>query len=475
MLHNNDSTSNNQSLISDAHTQANSITLFTGMKSLLKYSVPTMVTYLLQSSIDFINLYFVGRMGSPDYTAALGLGVLWVDVICVSILMGMTTFLETAGTQLFGCKDLHGLGIAHNKARVFITICVIPLAIALWFTESILLLVGMNPSICRMAGSFTRALLPSYFLLVQIESTKKYLQVQTYFYQPMVINLVASLLHPLWCVLLIPVFENKLVGIAHAKNISNVLTLVMMISYIKFSNKFHNSWFLPTKETFNEVKKFFTLAFYGVIMTCLEWWAFEILCLFAGKLDNISLATNIAIVNLNMLYYMFPLGIGLSTATLIGISIGEQEKRNAQVYAKCSVILNTLIIGAISLLMLLFGNSFAAFFSEDKEVQMLIKTMLPILVVEEIVDTNQTILGKVLIGAGMQDKTSWVTLISYYGVMVPMGYILCNVIGWGIYGLWVSTCIAMVIMAFYETKIVLKINWSELILDICSKKLAEYE
>jgi MATE family multidrug resistance protein len=475
MLHNNDSTSNNHSLLSENQAEANRITLFTGMKSLLKYSIPTMATYLLQSSIDFINLFFVGRMGSPDYTAALGLGILWVDVICVSILMGMTTFLETVGTQLFGSKDLHGLGVAHNKARVFITLCVIPLTIALWFTENILLLVGMNPSICHMAGSFTRALVPSYFLLVQIESTKKYLQVQTYFYQPMIINLVASLLHPIWCVLLIPVFENKLIGIAHAKNISNALTLILMVTYIKCSNKFHKSWFLPTRETFNEIKKFFTFAFYGVIMTCLEWWAFEILCLFAGKLDNISLATNIAIVNLNMLYYMFPLGIGLSTATLIGISIGEQEKKNAQVYAKCAVILNTLIIGIISLLMLLFGNLFAAFFSADKDVQALIKIMLPILVVEEMVDTNQTILGKVLIGAGMQEKTSWVTLISYYGVMVPMGYILCNVIGWGIYGLWISTCVAMLIMALYEMKVVLKIDWNELVMEICAKKLAEYE
>jgi Na+-driven multidrug efflux pump len=125
--------------------------------------------------------------------------------------------------------------------------------------------------------------------------------------------------------------------------------------------------------------------------------------------------------------------------------------------------------------MLLFGNLFAAFFSADKDVQALIKIMLPILVVEEMVDTNQTILGKVLIGAGMQEKTSWVTLISYYGVMVPMGYILCNMIGWGIYGLWISTCVAMVIMALYETKVVLKIDWNELVMEICAKKLAEYE
>jgi len=42
----------------------------------------------------------------------------------------------------------------------------------------------------------------------------------------------------------------------------------------------------------------------------------------SGNLGSISLAANVSMVNLNLFFYMIPIGIGISSGTLIGNNIG---------------------------------------------------------------------------------------------------------------------------------------------------------
>ena len=45
------------------------------------------------------------------------------------------------------------------------------------------------------------------------------------------------------------------------------------------------------------------------MMQCAEWWAFELLAIFAGMLGPHHLAAQVAVINILGLIYMVPLGI----------------------------------------------------------------------------------------------------------------------------------------------------------------------
>lgn len=53
-------------------------------------------------------------------------------------------------------------------------------------------------------------------------------------------------------------------------------------------------------------------------MQCVAWWAFEIMILLAGFISVDAIATQIIMLNTAFLIFMFPLGIQIAAATLVG-------------------------------------------------------------------------------------------------------------------------------------------------------------
>jgi len=58
-------------------------------------------------------------------------------------------------------------------------------------------------------------------------------------------------------------------------------------------------------------------------MLCFEWWAFEVIAIFAGMMSVTDLAAQVVIINIIGLVYMIPLGIQYSASLLVGNQIGK--------------------------------------------------------------------------------------------------------------------------------------------------------
>jgi Na+-driven multidrug efflux pump len=82
---------------------------------------------------------------------------------------------------------------------------------------------------------------------------------------------------------------------------------------------------------------------------------------------------------------------------------------------------------------------------------------------EETTEGIQSILGKVIVGMGKQDKIAKVGIIVYYLVVLPGAYLLAVKLHWGLFGIWGSISLGMVIISIWYTVIILKTNWEDLI------------
>ena len=71
--------------------------------------------------------------------------------------------------------------------------------------------------------------------------------------------------------------------------------------------------------------EFFKLGVPGTLMQCAEWWAFELLAIFAGILGTHQLAAQVAVINIIGLIFMIPLGIQFAAAALVGKEFGANN------------------------------------------------------------------------------------------------------------------------------------------------------
>jgi multidrug resistance protein, MATE family len=79
------------------------------------------------------------------------------------------------------------------------------------------------------------------------------------------------------------------------------------------------------RETFKGWLRFLKLAVPSTLMQCFEWWAYEVLAIFAGILGTIQLAAHVAVINVCALIFMVPLGIQMTAAGVVGAAIGSNN------------------------------------------------------------------------------------------------------------------------------------------------------
>jgi MATE family multidrug resistance protein len=106
---------------------------------------------------------------------------------------------------------------------------------------------------------------------------------------------VTTVLHMGWGYLFIIYLDMGVLGAAIALNITFCLNFAVQEFYIRFIDwSFFREYVTPLfqRSTLNWIgtKEFLKLAVPGTMMQCAEWWAFEVLAIFAGMLGKHQLA-----------------------------------------------------------------------------------------------------------------------------------------------------------------------------------------
>lgn len=70
------------------------------------------------------------------------------------------------------------------------------------------------------------------------------------------------------------------------------------------------------------LREYFRMGISSIGMLSLEWWCYEFMMVFSARLGVIESATQIVLSNFSSLIYMFPLGLQIGCACLIGSEIG---------------------------------------------------------------------------------------------------------------------------------------------------------
>lgn len=145
---------------------------------LSKGSIPVILAYALQNSLQTISVVIVGRRSPEDLaTAAFS----YMLAMCTGwlIALGGSTALDTLCSSTFtGSKDPHGLGVLLQRAFIVLSLFYVPVAILWIFSEPVFRALGQDTQLSRDSAKFLQWLIPGGFGYIYFECMKKFLQAQ---------------------------------------------------------------------------------------------------------------------------------------------------------------------------------------------------------------------------------------------------------------------------------------------------------
>ncbi|RJE19999.1 MATE efflux family protein [Aspergillus sclerotialis] len=413
---------------------------------LLRGSVPVILAYTLQNSLQTISVLIVGRI-SPEHLATSAFSLMFAMITAWMIALGGTTAVDTlASSSYTGSANKHDLGILLQRGFFVLGFFYLPVAV-LWRAPS------------RESARFLTCLIPGGLGYIYFELMKKYLQAQSIMRPGTYVLLITSPLNALLNYLFCYTFHMGLLGAPYALGISYWLSFGLLVLYARFiaGSKCWGGW---TREARQNLRTFARLAFLGIVHVGTEWWAFEIVALAAGRLGTIPLAAQSVIMTADQVLNTIPFGVGVATSARVGNLLGSRNAVGAARAANVAAWLSVILGGVVLAVLIGTRHDFAKTFNSDGRVVRLTAEVLPYVALFQIADGLNGSCGGSLRGMGRQHIGALVNLVSYYCGALPLGIWLAFH-GWGLKGLWVGQCIALYLVGALEWVVVNLSNWNK--------------
>ncbi|GAM86787.1 hypothetical protein ANO11243_048070 [Dothideomycetidae sp. 11243] len=427
--------------------------------TLLRGSIPVVLAYSLQMSLQTVSILVVGRL-SPEALATAAFAYMFAMATAWLIALGGTTAIDTLGSACFtASKDRTDLGVILQRGFVVMTGFYVPI-VAVWLaSEPLFRALGQEDYIARDSSRFLMVLIPGGLGYIYFECMKKYLQAQEIMRPGTYVLLITAPLNAGLNYLFVYTLKIGLLGAPIATGISYWCSFLLLVAYARFVDG-SQCWGGWSNKCLQNLGTFSRLAFLGFVHVGTEWWAFEIVALVAGKLGTIPLAAQSVIMTTDQIINTIPFGVGVATSARVGNLLGNKDAKGAARTANTSAVLS-IFLGAVVLAILMGVKDFyAKIFNDDEQVVRLTADVMPFVALFQIADGLNGSCGGSLRGMGRQHIGAVVNIVSYYCGALPLGiWLAFN--GWGLRGLWVGQCIALYLVGFAEWAIVAFSNWEK--------------
>jgi MATE family multidrug resistance protein len=142
---------------------------------------------------------------------------------------------------------------------------------------------------------------------------------------------------------------------------------------------------------------------------------------------------------------MVAIGIGSATAVRVGIARGEQGARGMALAGWTGLAVNTVAMSGFGVLFWAIPDGLVSAYTADPELTLLTVPVVAFCAWVLVVDGGQGVMANALRGRGETWVPTGLHVFSYFGVMVPVSWILAFPLGRGVMGLFEGILIASIV------------------------------
>ncbi|CAG9335058.1 SLC47A2 [Blepharisma stoltei] len=421
-------------------------------------SLPVVVSQFLNVVIKLTSFLYVGNIDKYRF-AGMGLGYSWIVIIGVSLSMGLSGGLDTLCAQAFGRKQYHLVGIWFQRGLSVMAIAYFT-SLLFWFnSETWFVFIGVDPRIAKYASNYIKYYIPAIGLLMFSESYRRYLQAQGHFWPGFIAYLIASMSHIFSGYLFIVYFELYEVGAAIATNMTYSILVIVLFTVVrvkKLDKKCRTG--IDFSNYFENIKVFLKYAIPTLINVLIPTVFYEFALYQATLLGHDYQAAHIIIVSADGFFYMLPVGLSITMASVVGRAIGESKPKKALLFVKASFIILLVIMLPISTATIIFGFPWSEIFTKDENVIDITSSISYIVGVYIFLSACSCTIVGILRGLAKQSKVVGVFVVGYYCIGSPLGYVLAFFGDLGLHGVWTGlfigdfTSLCLLVWILFRTR-----------------------
>eukprot|EP00250_Pteridium_aquilinum_P021820 c25236_g2_i1 orf=50-1498(+) len=432
------------------------------LKRQIGLAVPMILINLLQFSVQTMSVMFVGHISELALSSS-SLATSITNVTGFSLLNGMASALDTLCGQAYGAKQYRLLGLYLQRALIVLYASSIPLAIAWANMDYILLALGQDASISKQAGEYTVWLIPTLFAYATTQPLLRFMQAQSLVLPAVICFAFTLCCHIPICYVMVYKTGLESRGAALATSISAWLNVVLLSLYVRFTPSCEKTRAPFSLKAFHDLKVFMKLAVSSALMVCLEWWAYEALVIFSGWLPNPQLETSVFSIcyNNSSFAFMVPSGLGSMASTRVSneLGAGRPDAARRALYVSAGIASCEAVV--VSTTFISLRNVLGRLYSSEEAVIKYIAKLMPILAASSTIDSIQGLLTGVARGCGWQKICAYINLASYYGVGLPVAFLLAFVFNIKSEGLWVGINAGSVVQLIALVAITWATKWEK--------------
>ena len=214
-----------------------------------------------------------------------------------------------------------------------------------------------------------------------------------------------------------------------------------------------DSWTLVAGVRIAGLRRLLGLGWPAATQATLEYGAFAAVTMLAGRLDPSTLAAHQIVINLAGLTYMVPLGIASAGAVRVGHGVGRRDAAGASAAGWTAIGLGTGFMACAAAAFLLAPRAILGVFTIDGGVVEVGLTLITFVALFQIFDGLQGVTTGALRGLGDTRTPMLLNLAGHWMLGLPVGYLLCFAIGWGVVGLWIGISTGLIVVGSLVTAI----------------------
>lgn len=420
-------------------------------------TAPLVVTQISQMGMTVVDVVITGRYGYVDQAGVgLGTSLFWpIMLLLTGTLMAVTPTVA----QLSGGRRVAETGFVVRQAIWLALFLAIVIVVALNNVEPLYQFIGVDELAIPISVSYLQALsfgVPALLCYFVLKNLCEGMGMTV----PSMIILISAL------TIKIPLTYALVFGIGEFEGMGGVgcgvatavvmwfqlLCIVIAISITRIRHSGVFSRIDPPK--FSVIGKLTKLGFPIGLTIFVEVAFFSFAGLMIGKLGAQATASHQIAMSIGGLGFMIPLALGMASTIRVGTNVGAARFHVVRRTVAVASVVGFFIALVVALILLTLRHQIVTLYSEDAVVLALAAQLLLLCALFQIFDASQV----VSVGAlrGFKDTTVPMILatISYWGLGMPVGFILAfgvgDFSGLGAIGFWYGLVFGLFVSAILQ-------------------------
>lgn len=413
----------------------------------LRLAVPLAMAQLAQAAVGFVDTIMMGRLGTT-VLAAGGLASNTLQMV-LAVSSGLVMSVGVLAAEAYGSGDKVRVEQLARQGLGLCLLLTLPATALLWQMTPILRWLQQSEELGGLAQQYFSWVSIGIFPWLGFAMLRGYVSAFSLANVVTVIVIVGTLFNIAGNYILgfgkLGFPRMELAGLGLSSGLSFWLMFGLFLAYIMRHPQMgrYRFWRHWQRLNLSTLKRMVALGLPIAATVALEFGLFLSVTYLVGSLGSEKLAAHQIAFQTAVLVFMLPLGMSYAVTTRVGLWMGKGDQVGARRAGYVAMAIAAVVLSVVAIALITYRRAVIGLFIDlqDPQNAAVIALAMNLLLVSAVAQTIDAVQRMALSGLhGLQDTQipMLICAVTFWGIGLTSGYLLCFWAGWGTMGLWIG-------------------------------------